>query len=208
MLSEPQWALIFGAAKKRGARWPDLADVDAFKREVEGAFDIQAPAEGTRETRTPSGRQVSQRGIDLMHQFEGCVLKAYKDPGSKDGLPITIGFGSTSDLDGNPIKLGTVWTKEQACAKFAQDLQKFAAQVDKLIGSAPTDQSQFDACVALAYNVGVGAFAKSTVLRKHKAGDHAGAAAAFGMWVKNDGVTMRGLVRRRAAEAALYLADG
>lgn len=150
------------------------------------------------------GRRVSQRGIDLMHRFEGCELEAYKDPGSKDGLPITIGYGSTSDMDGNPIRLGTTWSQEQANAKFEQDLAKFSAKVDALIGSAPTTQHQFDAMCALAYNIGIGAFMKSTVLRKHKAGDYVGAAAAFAMWVKNDGAIMRGLVRRRAAEADLY----
>lgn len=152
----------------------------------------------------PSGRHVSQRGIDLMHSFESCELDAYKDPGSKDGLPITIGWGST----GPDIRLGMRWTQEQCDARFAADLAKFSAKVDAMLGDSFTDQSMFDAMVSLAYNIGVGAFQKSTVLRKHKAGDHPGAAAAFSMWVKNDGKVMRGLVRRRAAEAALYLADG
>lgn len=151
----------------------------------------------------PAGRQVSQRGIDLIHSFESCKLNAYPDPGSKDGNPWTIGWGST----GPDIKRGTVWTQAQADARFAADLAKFAAKVEALLGDAPTDQSQFDALVSLAYNIGAEALRKSTVLRKHKAGDHPGAADAFGMWVKNDGKTMRGLVRRRAAEAALYLAD-
>lgn len=151
----------------------------------------------------PAGRHVSPRGIALMHQFEGCELKAYPDPGSRDGNPWTIGRGAT----GLGIHRGVVWTQEQADERFAADLAKFAAKVADLIGDAPTDQSQFDALVSLAYNIGPDALRKSTVLRKHKAGDYAGAAAAFGMWVRNDGRVMRGLVRRRAAEAALYLAD-
>ncbi|MCW1431412.1 lysozyme [Novosphingobium sp. JCM 18896] len=151
----------------------------------------------------PTGRQVGQRGIDLMHQFEGCQLEAYPDPGSKDGNPWTIGYGST----GPGIAKGVRWTQAQADARFAEDLAKFAARVDALIGDAPTDQSQFEALVSLAYNIGLDALKKSTVLRKHKAGDHAGAAAAFHAWRMNDGKVMKGLVRRRAAEAQLYLAD-
>lgn len=207
MLAEPQWALIFGAARRRGAKWEDLADVNAFKGEVEAA--LAAPAAVIPVT-PPTGRHVSQRGIDLIHSFETCKLEAYKDPGSKDGLPITIGWGSTSDMAGNPIRLGTRWTQHQCDERFAADLAKTAAEVERLIGDAFTDQSMFDALVSLGYNIGTGkrGLAGSTVLRRHKAGDHAGAAAAFAWWNKNDGKVMRGLVRRRAAEAALYLADG
>ncbi len=147
-----------------------------------------------------TGRHVSPKGIALMHEFEGCKLDAYPDPGSRDGNPWTIGFGST----GPGIHKGVTWTQEQADERFAADLAKFAAQVDKAIGSAPTTPNQFSAMVALAYNIGIAGFIKSTVLRKHKAEDYHGAAAAFSMWSKNDGKIMRGLVRRRAAEADLY----
>lgn len=208
MLAETQWALIFGAARRRGASWPDMAAVAAFKREVETALAaLPAPAIVVDK---PKGRQVGQRGIALIHSFETCKLDAYKDPGSVNGLPITIGWGSTRDRHGNPITLGTRWTQEECDFVFALDLGKTAAEVERLIGDAFTDQSMFDAMVSLAYNIGTGkkGFGGSTVLRRHKAGDHAGAAAAFAWWNKNDGRVMRGLVRRRAAEAALYLADG
>ena len=58
--------------------------------------------------------------------------------------------------------------------------------------------------VSLAYNIGMGNFSASTLLRKHKAGDHAGAAAQFAVWNKANKKVMAGLTRRRAAEAALY----
>ncbi len=210
MLAEPQWAQIFGAAKRRGAKWPDNADVGAFKREIEEAIGstvivVPAPTFGPAPT---TGRQVSQRGINLMHSFEQCRLNAYPDPGSKDGHPWTIGWGST----GEGIRKGVTWTQAQCDARFAADLASFAAKVGALLGDAPTTQHQFDAMVCLAYNIGIGSpnpakpggFTRSSVLRKHKAGDYQGAAAAFAMWVKNDGKVMRGLVRRRAAEADLY----
>lgn len=194
---------IFAAVKQlRGGRPFTLAEVHQLDAAIDQGMANVVPQFG-QPAPPPAGRQVSQRGIDLIHSFESCKLTAYPDPGSRDGHPWTIGWGST----GPDIKPGTVWTRDQCDARFAADLGKFAAKVDELIGEAPTDQSQFDALVSLAYNIGAEALRKSTVLRKHKAGDHAGAAAAFAMWVKNDGKTMRGLVRRRAAEAALYLAD-
>ena len=206
MLAERQWEMIFGAAQKRGARWPDNSDVLAFKQEVEDAIKnvivVVAPVPQT-------GRRIGERGIALMHEFESCKLKAYPDPGSKDGLPVTIGWGSTRDENGNPIKLGTVWTQERADARFAHDINEvYGAAVDRLLGDSPTTQSQFDAMVSLTYNIGIGAFTRSTVLRKHKAGDFVGAARAFLMWNKNDGKVMRGLTRRRLAEADLYDDDG
>ena len=73
-----------------------------------------------------------------------------------------------------------------------------------LIGDAKTTQHQFDALVSFAYNLGADNLKTSTLLRKHNAGDHAGAAAEFGKWNKAKGQVMKGLTRRRAAEAALY----
>lgn len=154
-------------------------------------------------------RTVSPGGIALLHEFEGCARKlpdgrfaAYPDPGSKDGLPWTIGWGSTGD----GIGPGTVWTKAECDARFARDLARFAAEVSAAIGNAPTTQAQFDALVAFHYNTG--AITKATLTRKHKAGDYAGAAAEFGKWIFNAGRPMPGLARRRAAEAALYLGEG
>jgi lysozyme len=150
-------------------------------------------------------RKTSQKGIDLIHSFESLVLTAYKDPGPT-GLPITIGWGSTTDENGAAIKLGTTWTKERADARFVSDLAKFEASVNALLGSAPTTQSQFDALVSFGYNVGTGdgGLKTSTLLRKHKEGDYAGAKAEFARWNKSGGAVLAGLTRRRAAEAALY----
>lgn len=147
-----------------------------------------------------TARKTSQKGIDLIHSFETCKLTAYPDPGSRDGTPWTIGWGST----GPGIVRGIVWTQKQADDRFKADLAKFENGVSKAIGDVPTTQSQFDAMVSLAYNIGINAFAGSTVCRRHKAGEYEGAATAFSMWIKNDGAVLRGLVRRRAAEADLY----
>lgn len=177
------------------------ADVNRINRILDG---VEPALAGSMKT--------SKVGIDLIHKYETFQENAYPDPGSRNGLPVTIGWGSTSDLDGNPIKLGTRWTREMGDAKFAQDLAEFEEGVNRLIGSAPTTQNQFDALVSLAYNVGLDidedtraeGLGDSTLLRKHLAGDYAGAAREFSKWVFNDGKRLRGLERRRADEAALY----
>jgi lysozyme len=146
----------------------------------------------------PTHKRVSPKGIEMMHAFEGCSLTAYPDPGSRDGKPWTIGWGAT----GPGIVKGTVWTQKQADDRFVADLARFEKGVAFL---APfTTQSQFDALVSFAYNVGLAALNDSTLLRMHKARDFAGARAQFARWDKNDGRVMKGLSRRRAAEAALY----
>ena len=144
--------------------------------------------------------------VKLIQAFEGCARRqaegtfaAYPDPGT-GGDPWTIGWGST----GPDIKRGVVWSQQQCDARFQQHLASFAQGVANAIGGAPTSQNQFDAMVSFAYNVGLGNLQSSTLLKKHKAGDYAGAAAEFGRWNKAAGKVMAGLTRRRAAEAALY----
>lgn len=164
-----------------------------------------ASALGMTEAVTPPGGLLpSAKAIDLIHSFESLKLNSYRDPGSRNGLPITNGWGTTVDENGEPIPLGAVWTREKADRLFARDLAKFSQKVAALLGSAPTTQNQFDALVSFAYNVGTGALADSTLLRKHKAGDFAGAKAEFARWNKNDGKVLNGLTKRRAAEAGLY----
>lgn len=144
--------------------------------------------------------RVGPRARALMHHFESCRLTAYRCPAGV----WTIGWGDT----GTHVRGGLVWTQAQADAAFdARLAREFAPAVTKAIGNAPTTPAQFGAMVALAYNIGVGAFAKSSVARKHAAGDSAGAAGAFALWNKAGGKVLAGLIRRRAAEAALYCGD-
>jgi len=74
--------------------------------------------------------------------------------------------------------------------------------VNKLGGKMT--QGQFDALVSFAFNLGIGALAKSTLLKKHLVGDYAGAAREFAKWKFGGGKVLAGLVKRRAAEARLY----
>lgn len=189
---------IFDAARTIKGAPLTQADVDLMNRAL-GQSEAQ-PEAGT----SGLAMRASKRAIDMIHSFESFQSKAYKDPGSRDGLPITIGWGSTSDLDGNPIKLGTIWTQQYGNDKFAQDLLKFEKGVLTALAGAPVTQNQFDALVSFAYNVGVKALTDSTLMKKHRAGDYAGAQAEFARWNKNDGKPLAGLTRRRADEAALY----
>lgn len=147
--------------------------------------------------------RVSQRGIDLIHSFEGLRLTAYPDPGT-GGKPWTIGWGATTDEHGKPIQPNAVWSKERADARFQQHLAQFERGVMDLLDGTPVTQGQFDALVSFAYNVGLANLKSSTLLRKHKSKDYAGAAAEFARWNKAGGKVLRGLTRRREAEAKLY----
>lgn len=143
--------------------------------------------------------KTSPIGIALMHHFEQCRLSAYPDPGT-GGDPWTIGWGDT----GPDVKEGLTITQEEADERFANRLaREFEPGVEDRTNGAT--QAQFDAMVSLAYNIGLGNFRTSTVLRKHNAGDFQGAADAFPMWNKAGGRVMKGLQRRRAAERQVYL---
>ena len=153
--------------------------------------------------RENGGLAVSQRGIDLIKEFEGLRLTAYPDPGT-GGAPWTIGWGATTDETGRTIRPGKVWTRDRADKRLEAHVAQFAAEVTRALDGAPTTQAQFDAMVSFAFNLGTPNFAGSTLLRKHKAGDYTGAANEFARWNKAGGRVMPGLTRRRAAEAALY----
>ena len=142
--------------------------------------------------------KTSPKGIALIKSAEGLRLKAYPDPGT-GGLPWTIGYGSTSGVTRN-----MVITEAQAEQMLAADLVRFERIVERAV-QVPLNQDQFDALVSFTYNVGEGNFTKSTLLRKLNAGDTAGAAEQFSRWVHAGGKVLSGLVKRRAAERALFL---
>ena len=178
------------------------AEVDRINRALMGEVATAANA----------GMRVSQRGLDLIHEFESLSLSTYRDPGPT-GLPITGGWGTTRDENNRPFQLGRTESKAFWDALFARDLTMFEDGVNMLIGDAPTTQGQFDALVSFAYNVGLDidddtiaeGLGDSTLLKKHLRRDYAGAAAEFSKWSKAKGKVLRGLTRRRAAEAKLYL---
>jgi lysozyme len=144
--------------------------------------------------------KVNAEGYALLKKFEGCRLKAYLCPAGV----WTIGFGNTFYEDGTRVKEGDVITQQRAdeLAKFI--VEQFATSIRAMI-KQPLNENQFSACVSLAYNIGTGGFKKSSVLRKLNANPTDPTIAdSFRLWNKGGGVILKGLVRRREAEIALY----
>lgn len=143
-------------------------------------------------------RAVNENGFALVRHFEGCRLTAYRCPAGV----LTIGYGSTFN-----VKPGQIITQDEAEARLRIDLIRAAIWVDQLVTADVTDD-QFGALVSFVFNIGRGAFSGSTLLKKLNSGDFAGAAAEFSRWTKAGGVDLPGLVRRRAAERALFEGRG
>lgn len=146
----------------------------------------------------------SEKGKKLIKTFESKRLKAYQD-----AVGVwTIGYGHTKD-----VKQGMVITDEQADAFLASDLIYFENGVNKLINelNCIVTQNQFDALISFAFNLGLGSLRKSTLTRKlyvMQQNDKASVIAVaneFPRWNKAGGKVLAGLVRRRAAEQALFL---
>lgn len=145
--------------------------------------------------------EIDPRAIALIKEFEGFRSEAYRDP---VGI-WTIGYGTTKAAGvGIDPKAGMTITEAEAEKYLRRALDKFAEQIRPHI-KRPTTPAEFGAMLSLAYNIGPGAFSGSTVLERFNAGDKAGAAEAFGWWNRAGGKVLAGLVRRRKAEADLFL---
>ena len=147
---------------------------------------------------TPAGLNLIQHFEGLHKQIGPDHYKAYSCPA---GVP-TIGVGTTR-WNGKPITLDMIWSKNQCDQAFLKDIEQQERDVRRLVqvGLQPWE---FDALVSFVYNVGPGAFANSTLLRKLNQGNFEGAALEFHRWNKAGGKVLPGLVRRRASEALLF----
>lgn len=150
---------------------------------------------------------VSAHAVNLIKQFEGFYSKAYLCPAGK----WTIGWGHTKD-----VQPGDVCSKELAEIYLKEDLQEAARVVDRYV-KVPLTQGQYDALASFCFNVRPDLFRNSTLLKKLNKGDYAGAAEQFSRWIyggdqngdkkitKAD--ALLGLIKRRAAERALFLSN-
>ena len=146
-------------------------------------------------------RKISNKGIELIKEFEGFSSVAYLCPAK---IP-TIGYGNTFWEDGRKVRLGEQISKTKALELLEYVANKdFAQKIYPLI-KVEVNQNQFDAMVSLAYNIGVGAFSSSTLLRKVNAKDFIGASNEFLKWDKSGGKPLLGLTRRRQREKELFL---
>ena len=154
---------------------------------------------------------ISDKGVELIKSFEAYMRKlpdggctAYQEKlGEKNGKPVfdipTIGWGCTQG-----VRMGDIWTREQAEAAFRKEIAKHEAIVTRLV-TVDMSQGMFDALVSFSYNCG--RLGGSTLLKRLNAGDVMAAAEEFCKFSKAGGVELKGLVRRRAAEKALFLSD-
>ena len=147
--------------------------------------------------------KVSQKGIDLIINFEGMCLKPYLCPAK---IP-TIGVGATFYPNGTRVTMSDKpITKEQAIEYLKATLSIFEKQVDSFTTDS-VNQNQFDALVSFAYNLGANALKNSTLIKKVNANPNdATIKDEFMKWTFANGKQLSGLVRRRSSEATLYFA--
>lgn len=138
---------------------------------------------------------ISQQGLDLIKNFEGCKLVAYRD---SIGIP-TIGYGH---IEG--VQMGDMITQSRADQMLRDDLSEKVNGVNDLLRKAVVTQGQFDALVSFAYNCGINNLRTSTLLRMIKQGNALEASDQFLRWDKAGGMKLAGLTRRREAEKQLY----
>ena len=140
-------------------------------------------------------RVISAEGIALIKKFEGCKLEAYLD--SVD-VP-TIAWGTTK-----LVSIGDTCTQEQADDWLEEELVEYEGYINDMV-KVPLDQSQFDALVAWVYNLGPTNLSKSSLLRELNNENYQAVPNEIKRWNKAGGKVLGGLVRRREAEALLFV---
>ncbi len=139
--------------------------------------------------------KTSDNGIEFIKRHEGLRLEAYQD---SVGV-WTIGYGSTGG-----VRPGDVINEAQAETLLRIDLQTAEREVNRHL--LPLKQHQFDSLASLVFNIGIGAFRKSTLLKRLKMDvNHPDIVNQFNRWVYGGGKILPGLVRRRREEANLYI---
>ena len=143
--------------------------------------------------------RISEQGLDFIKSFEGLRLKSYQD-----SIGVwTIGWGHTKG-----VKRGQVITRADAERFIRDDLASIERHLTADLGEDGVLQCQFDALCSFCFNLGIGAYMRSTLRKYVKAGRDADAGREFGRWVHAGGRVLPGLVRRRRAEAELYAQAG
>ncbi len=145
------------------------------------------------------GMSISERGVDLVMQFESCRVAVYRDP---VGLP-TAGCGHLVTAD-DDYQVGQKLTEAEIRELFVEDLIPSVTCVNQALNWQRTAQGKFDAMTDLAYNIGCARFRNSTALKCHQRGDDDCATRGIAAYRKAGGRVLPGLVRRRNADIDLY----
>ena len=147
-------------------------------------------------------RLINERGIEIVKSFEGISTKPYLCPANV----WTVGYGATRSSTGGPIDPDMEAISEaEAEALLLRDLESSEGWVSRLIKTALTE-NQYSALTSFTFNVGAGALQRSTLRMKLNREEYQGAADEFPKWRIAGGRILAGLVRRRTAERALFLA--
>jgi lysozyme len=153
----------------------------------------------------------SEKGIKLIKHFEGCHLKPYLCP----AILWTVGYGHVLYPEQNRLPLAQRksynlkiehfrnWEQSEVDALLKQDLQRFERGVLRYI-TVPLKQNEFDALVSFSFNLGLGTLQRSSIRSKLNRGDKEGAIDTLLKYCRAGGKILRGLERRRAAEADLF----
>ena len=167
--------------------------------------------------------KLSKAGEDLMHRFEGKRSRPYLCPAhiwtigyghvlyqEQIRLPVVRVEGKTTPMIRKEMPLkpedNRVWTKTEIDELFRADVGTFERGVLRLVPGVVGRQGAFDALVSISFNFGLGNLQRSTIRMRANRGDWSGAAEAFRVWTKGGGKVLPGLVKRREAEIALFLA--
>lgn len=139
-------------------------------------------------------------GLALIKRFEGLRLDAYRD-----AVGVwTIGYGHTSIAGTPAVRAGLRISESDAHEILARDVETFAQGVRDAV-TVDLSPQQFSALVSFAYNVGLGGFRRSSVLAAINKRDFDAVPRRLNLWAKAGGRVLPGLVRRRAAEGALFM---
>lgn len=156
--------------------------------------------------------RTSEQGIKLIKHFEGCHFKPYLCP----AVLWTVGYGRVLYPEQNRLKLSErktyalhpsdnrKWSQEEVDDLLRKDLLRFENGVRRLLPAVPLTQNQFDALVSFSFNLGLGTLQRSTVRSALLRGDEKTAIDTLLKYRRAGGKILKGLERRRAAEAALF----
>ena len=139
--------------------------------------------------------QISAEGLSLIKKFEGCELEAYLCPAGV----WTIGYGHTKD-----VKEGDKINKEEAEYLLQEEMIEYEGYVNDYV-EVPLQQHHYDSLVSFCYNLGGGSLKKSTLLKVLNEGKYEEVPAQIRRWNKSNGEVLEGLVRRREAEAVMFM---
>ncbi len=139
---------------------------------------------------------INDEGLALLMRFEGFSATPYRCPAGV----WTIGYGHTRGVNAASAPI----TRQQAMALLKEDAS-FSEQAVQRYAQAPLTANQFSALACLTFNIGAGAFARSTLLKRVNEQNFTAAAEEFPRWNTANGQKLPGLIQRRAAERALFL---